>query len=268
MREGDDHLVQVKFDLQWATEDEYEHARVGLAFPSWVPQSVCEMAVAMWRIDAEDRPPSYLHDRTKRRDAILRLAGDSRMRTVWGELRKKHRRVDAPIAWSHWHNILGGRASLVDRTPDEIALALFFHRAAFWTIRDMAWRDAKKKPKLSRADGLRFEAGFLDAVDGRMSEECIAFDDSILRFFDDFGLRTANDPPTRIPAIRRVRGERRVRLFADLLASVTNQLFGEVLHGTVAKTVNVALDLKGKQQITGRDVKNWWSRDWAHKNRK
>jgi hypothetical protein len=261
----DESLVRVEFALHWA---EGESARVGLDFPCWVPPSIREMAVSLWAIDAESRPPSCLRDSTERQDAILRLAGDPPMRTVWGELRKKHHHVDAPVAWAHWHKMLGGRVNPVDKTPDEIGPALFFHRAAFWAVHDMALRDAKKRPGLSRADQLRFEAGLLDAIDGRMSEQWVAREEYVSRLFDDFGLQTDANQRTIIPIIERVRGDRRVRIFADLLASVTNQLFGEVLHGTVASTVNVALDLRGKQQITRRDIKNWWSRDWAHRNSK
>jgi hypothetical protein len=49
---------------------------------------------------------------------------------------------------------------------------------------------------------------------------------------------------------------------------VTKQLFGQVMYTTVASTTNVALDLKGKDQISREDVKNWWSRDWDHKSKK
>jgi hypothetical protein len=233
---------------------------------SWVPLPVCEMAVAMWRIDAESRPPSGLRKSTERQDAILRLAGDFRMQTVWNELLKKHHRVNAPVALSHWHKICGKPANLVDKTPDEIALALFFHRATLLAIADIVEREAEMQHSPSRAEQLRFEADYLDAVEGlenRISEQCAAILEFGSRLCDDFLPIDAD-----LPAIQRDHGNRRVRFSANLLASVTSQLYGEVLHGTIATTVNVALNLKGKQQITRRDVKNWWSRDWAHKNQK
>jgi hypothetical protein len=255
--------VHVKFALCWKDEPEDRTFEGDLAFPSWVPEPVIQMAVSMWKIDAERRPRSCVDDNTEEQEAILRLARDSRMREVWNELRKKHRRIDALVAWSHWHKILGETASLVDRTPEEIGLALFFHRAAFLAIHDIWRRDAATDPGPSEADLHRLAAGYHDMVDGGpVSEQWAFIIGRASWFLDTFGLQTDN------PVIQRDRGNRRVRIFANLLANVSNQLFGQVLHGTVANTVNVALDLKGKQQIAREHVKNWRLRDWVHKKQK
>jgi hypothetical protein len=255
----DDPWVHAKFDLCWKDEPEDRTFGGDLAFPSWVPEPVIQMAVSMWKIDAERRPRSCVDENTAAQEAILRLARDSRMREVWDELRKKHHHVDATVAWAHWHEIIGETASLVDRSSEEIGLALFFHRAVLLALQDFALRDAAVTP-MCRADQHRLEADFLDFRDGveRPENIFVPIFESHMRFFDDFNLQTT------MPVIQRYRGNRRVRFFANLLANVTSQLFGQVLHGTVANTVNVALDLKGKQQITRKNVKNWWLRDWAH----
>jgi hypothetical protein len=259
----DDPWVHVQLALCWKDEPEDRTFVGDLAFPSWVPMSVIQMAASMWKIDAERRPRSCVDDNTEAQEAILRLARDSRMREVWNELRKKHHHIDAPVAWSHWHKILGETASLVDRTPEEIGLALFFHRAVLLVLQDFALRDAAR-PVGVTADQLRLEADFLDFRDGRERPEnlFVPIFESNMRFLDTFGLQTNG------PVIQRDRGNRRVRLFANLLANVSNQLFGQVLHGTVANTVNVALDLKGEQQVAREHVKNWRLRDWVHKKQK
>jgi hypothetical protein len=261
-RHDDEPWVCFQFDLRWGGDPE-DRALVGLHFPSWVPKLVVQMAVSLWKIDAERRPPSSVHDNTEVQEVILRLARDSRMRVVWDELRKKHHHVDAPVAWSHWHKILGETASLVDKPSDEIGAALFFHRAVLLALQDFALRDAAVNP-MGRADELRLEADYLDFLDGRElpGNLCVPLFESMSRYFDDFDLQTT------IPVIQRDHGNRRVRLFADLLANVTKQLFGQVMYTTVASTTNVALDLKGKDQISREDVKNWWSRDWDHKSKK
>jgi hypothetical protein len=251
----DDPWVLVQFDLRRGDE---RPARVGIYFPSWVPEPVLQMAVSMWKIDAERRPP--VHDNTEVQEAILRLARDPRMRKVWDELRKKHHHVDAQVAWSHWLKILGEPASIIDKSLDEIGLALFFHRAAFLAV--IAWRRAAVNPGLSRADKLRHEADMLDIIDGRVPEQWVPVLESMSRFFDNFDLQTT------IPVIRRDQGNRRVRIFANLLANVTKHLFGQVLKTTVASTTNVALDLRRKHQISREDVKNWSSRDWGHKSKR
>jgi hypothetical protein len=260
----DDPWVHAKFDLCWKDEPEDRTFGGELAFPSWVPEPVIQMAVSMWKIDAERRPRSCVDENTAAQEAILRLARDSRMREVWDELRKKHHHVDATVAWSHWHKMLGETASLVDRTPEEIGLALFFHRAAFLAIEDIRRRDEATNPDPSEADLHRLAAGYLDlAGGGPVSEQWALILGNVSRFFANFDLQT-DDLQIITPAIQRDHGNRRVRIFANLLANVTNRLFGQALHGTVANTVNVALDLKGKQQITRKNVKNWWLRDWAH----
>jgi hypothetical protein len=237
----DDDWVRFRFDLNWPAED--ERASVGLDFPRWVPESVVQMAISLWKIDAERRSSSCMHENTEYQQAIFRLSCDPRMRQVWVELRKKHHHVDAQAAWPHWLRMLGETASLVDRTSDEIGLALFFHRAAFLAIGDIARRAAAMKPSPSRADLHRLRADYEDMVDGRVPERWAPILEATSRFFDDFDLQTS------IPVVQRDRRNRRVRIFANLLANVTKQLFGQIMNTTVATTTNVALDLRGSSKF-------------------
>jgi hypothetical protein len=232
---------------------------VRLEFPGWAPKPVIQIACSLWA-KAESRRDTHPEEAQTIQEvqtAVLRLAGDPRMREVWKTLRRKDCRVIAPAVWQAWLKIFGEMPpEHGPQTADDIGLAVFFQRVALLAMCNTLGGTATAKPPPSLADQLRFKADLLDITEGRMPEGHVGLPNDLN--VDVFDILINMHMPA---VIQRRRGKEGARIATTLLAKVTEKMFGKVMCTTVASTVNAALDLKGKHEISLQDVKNWCRRD-------
>jgi hypothetical protein len=224
---------------------------VRLTFEGWTPRSVIQVAATLWKI-AEEQKGLDLEAKTEIQETIHRIAcGDRRMKRVWDELRKSHLCVQ-PDAWPLWLKVFGEMPEHGPHKLEDIGPALFFHKACLLVIVGCLFR-AQQRRNVREADILRIQAQLLDAVEGAVPWSAVPGFADIKRVAELYDLD--------VPAMRRDRGNRAPHMYVNQLAATTRLLFDKTMHSTIATTANVALDLKGKREISRDDVRNWVSRD-------
>jgi hypothetical protein len=226
---------------------------VRLEFSGWTPRPVIAVARQMWKI--EEQEPQILTDECKAeiQETILRLANDPRMRTVWNWLARIRRdvKVNVEAAWLLWWKAF--HEPEPGWTPNEIALAGFFFEACRGAIFSLLfspaalrWREALRRSvqDLEQATTAQYSASGEQKPRGKKLSPLTV------------SLPTLGDPQ----AFLRDPVRTRARMYVIQLRATTKSLYGQPMHSTLATVASVMLDLKGRQQISRDDVRNWVSR--------
>jgi hypothetical protein len=218
--------------------------REPITLPGWVPNAVVKQ---VRRIEAQ--PLS-----AEQQAILLRLATDTRMRSVWTELTRRKRPSGDFL---HPTKRPSDRPTLTQDDAQDDALALLFFfvlRAA----RDQvpAWKaeelTAKKSETIQRARVLRELANEL-STDPFYSSELLAVADAaaLLRVARWLETLVATARPTSDPLIiEKDRGNRRMRALQILCAAQLMDTFGNRLDGTAATLASVALDNRASARAT------------------
>ena len=204
--------------------------RKPITLPDWVPNAVVKQ---VRRIEAQ--PLS-----AEQQAMLLRLATDTRMRSVWTELTRRKRPSGHFL---HPAKRPSNRPTLTqdNAQDDELAFLFFFVLCA---ARDQvpAWKaeelTAKKSETIQRARVLRELADEL-STDPFYSTEPLAVADAavLLRVARWLETLVATARPTSDPLIiEKDRGNRRMRALQILCAAQLMDTFGNRLDGTAARS--------------------------------
>jgi hypothetical protein len=185
---------------------------------------------------------------------LLRLATDTRMRSVWTELTRRKRPSGHFL---HPAKRPSNRPTLTqdDAQDDELAFLFFFvlraarDRVPAWKPEEMA---AKKSEILQTANVLRELANEL-STDRLYSTEWLAVADAealrrVARWLETL-VATAR-PPSDPLIIGKDRGDRRMRALQILCAAQLINTFGRRLDGTAATLASVALGNRTSARAT------------------
>jgi hypothetical protein len=199
--------------------------------------------------------PQILIDECKAeiQETILRLANDPQMRTVWNWLgrTRKDVKVNVGAAWLLWRKAF--HEPEPGWTPNEITLAGFFFEACRWAIFSLLFSSAARRWQ----EALRRSVQDLEQA---TTAQCSSSGEQKPRgkWLSPLtvSLPTLGDPP----AFLRDPVRTRARMYVIQLRATTKLLYGQPMHSSLATVASVMLDLKGRQQISRDDVRNWVSR--------
>jgi hypothetical protein len=236
---------------------------IRLEFSGWTPRPVIAVASQMC-IEEKQEDPQILTDecRAEFQRTILRLANDLPMKSVYRWLTRKDVEVNDEAARLLWREAF----SDMPEPPwpvKEIALGAFFSSVCQWAIFFLLFNPAL-------IEAFRRQAQLWEGV----AAQCSSSGEQKPRGKGPNSL-TVNFPPLaqwddpwasldeKATVLQRNLGDpvrTRARMYVIKLTATTKLLYGKPMHSSLATVASVMLDLKGREQISRDDVRNWVSR--------